>query len=192
MPTQNKFTLFSSILLVISLSFNSSGITEELNYQQYNLEEIINSGHHFFAETSGGLATILKNLFSKYGLPNAYILGEEGSGAFFFGLTYGEGIIHTKNLGTQKIFWQGPSFGWDFGGRGSRVMILVYNLNSVFNLFERYGGISGSAYLIAGLSFDLLKRGTLVLVPIHTGVGARVGINIGYLKFSAIPTWNPF
>ncbi|RCL03213.1 MAG: hypothetical protein JSC189_000252 [Candidatus Tokpelaia sp. JSC189] len=159
---------------------------------QYTVQEIIDSGHHFFGETSGGLATAIEKIFQKYSLPNGYLLGEEGSGAFFGGLTYGEGVLYTKNVGVHKIFWQGPSIGWDFGGQGSRVMALIYHLDNVDNIGGRYGGISGSAYFIAGIGLHILKRGNILFVPIRTGVGARFGINVGYLKLTSKPTWNPF
>lgn len=158
----------------------------------YTADEIVASGHKFFGEASGGLATVIEKIFSSYGLPNGYVLGEEGSGALVGGLTYGEGTLFTKNAGDHKVFWQGPSLGWDFGGQGSRTMVLVYNLDDVNSLYKRYGGVAGSAYVLAGLGFNVLKNGPILLVPVRTGVGARLGVNVGYLKLTAQPTWNPF
>jgi hypothetical protein len=158
----------------------------------YTAQEIVDSGHRFFGATSGGLATVVEKVFSAYGLPNGYVLGEEGSGALVGGLTYGEGMLHTKNAGDHKVFWQGPSLGWDFGGQGSRTMILVYNLDSVDALYKRFGGVAGSAYVLAGLGFNVMKNGRVLLVPVRTGVGARLGVNLGYLKMTQRPTWNPF
>lgn len=160
--------------------------------QEYTAQEILDSGHRFFGATSGGLASVIEKIFSSYGLPNGYVLGEEGSGAFIGGLTYGEGSLYTKNAGDHKVFWQGPSLGWDFGGQGSRTMILVYNLDDVNNLYDRYAGVAGSAYVVAGVGFNVLKRGNILLVPVRTGVGARLGVNLGYLKLTQQPTWNPF
>ncbi|EXL04459.1 DUF1134 domain-containing protein [Aquamicrobium defluvii] len=160
--------------------------------QEYTAQEIVDSGHRFFGSTSGGLASVVEKVFSSYGLPNGYILGEEGSGALIGGLTYGEGTLYTKNAGDHKVFWQGPSLGWDFGGQGSRVMVLVYNLDDISNLYTRFGGVAGSAYVIAGVGFNVLKSNQMLLVPIRTGVGARLGINMGYLKLTQSPTWNPF
>jgi hypothetical protein len=160
--------------------------------QEYTAQEIVDSGHKFFGSTSGGLATVVEQAFASYGLPNGYVLGEEGSGAIVGGLTYGEGTLYTKNAGDHKVFWQGPSLGWDFGGEGSRIMMLVYNLNDVQNLYDRFAGVAGSAYVVAGVGFNVLKNGDVLLVPIRTGVGARLGINIGYLKLTPKPTWNPF
>jgi hypothetical protein len=158
----------------------------------YTAQEIVDSGHNFFGETSGALATVIEKIFASYGLPNGYVLGEEGSGALVGGLTYGEGKLFTKNAGDHQVFWQGPSLGWDFGGQGSRTMVLVYNLDDVNNLYRRYGGVAGSAYVVAGLGFNVLKNGPVLLVPVRTGVGARLGVNVGYLKLTSQPTWNPF
>jgi hypothetical protein len=160
--------------------------------EEYTAQEIVDSGHRFFGATSGGLATVIEKIFSSYGLPNGYVLGEEGSGALIGGLTYGEGTLYTKNAGDHKVFWQGPSIGWDFGGNGDRMMMLVYNLDDVANLYDRFAGVAGSAYVIAGLGFNVMKNGNVLLVPVRTGVGARLGINIGYLKLTEAPTWNPF
>ncbi|WEX07961.1 EipA family protein [Chelativorans sp. AA-79] len=158
----------------------------------YTMEEIVDAGNNFFGATTGGLATLVEKIFSTYGLPNGYVLGQEGSGALVGGLTYGEGTLYTKNAGDHAAYWQGPSIGWDFGGQGSRVMILVYNLDRVDSLYRRFAGVAGSAYLVAGLGFNVLKNGPVLIVPIRTGVGARLGVNIGYLKVTPRPTWNPF
>jgi hypothetical protein len=159
---------------------------------EYTMQEIVDSGHRFFGATSGGLATVIEKIFQNYGLPNGYVLGEEGSGALIGGLVYGEGTLYTKNAGDHKVFWQGPSVGWDFGGNGDRAMMLVYNLDDVSSLYQRFAGVAGSAYAIAGLGFNVLKNGDILLVPVRTGVGARLGVNIGYLKLTETPTWNPF
>ncbi|TPI54436.1 DUF1134 domain-containing protein [Mesorhizobium sp. B2-2-4] len=185
-----------SFLRVLSMAITLMGVlvfsTSALRAQEYTAQEIVDSGHKFFGATSGGLATVVEKIFASYGLPNGYLLGEEGSGALIGGLTYGEGTLYTKNAGDHKVFWQGPSLGWDFGGEGSRVMMLVYNLDDVGNLYNRYGGVAGSAYVVAGVGFNVLKNNNVLLVPIRTGVGARLGVNLGYLKLTERATWNPF
>jgi len=158
----------------------------------YSPQEIVDAGHRFFGSTSGGLASVVEKAFASYGLPNGYVLGEEGSGAFLAGATYGEGTLFTKNAGDHNVFWQGPSLGPDFGGQGSRTMMLVYNLDNVDSLYKRYMGVSGSAYVVAGLGFHVLRHENVLLVPIKTGLGARIGLNFGYLKLTQAPTWNPF
>ncbi|WP_427025859.1 DUF1134 domain-containing protein [Aureimonas ureilytica] len=158
----------------------------------YTMQEIVTEGHRFFGATSGGLATAVERAFQERGLPNGYILGEEGSGAFIGGLRFGEGTLFTKNAGEHRVYWQGPSIGLDAGGDGARTMMLVYDLPSVNSLFGRYAGVSGSAYLVGGVGMTFLQREAVTLVPIRTGVGARLGVNIGYLKLTPAPTWNPF
>ena len=158
----------------------------------YAADDLVDSGGQFFGSVSQGLASLVERAVSQFGLPNAYILGEEASGALFAGARYGEGTMYTRNQGEHPIFWQGPSIGIDFGGDGSKVMMLVYGLSSVNAVFERYPGVDGSAYVVGGLGMTVMKYGDVVLVPIRSGVGLRAGLNVGYLKFTQEPTWNPF
>ena len=158
----------------------------------FTTEELIATGHNFFGEASAGLASVMTEVFSRLGLPNGYILGEEGSGALFGGLRYGEGVLQLVGEAPEPVFWQGPSFGWDFGGSGSRVMMLVYNVPSSQTLMQRFTGVDGSAYLVGGVSMTLMAANESYLVPVRTGVGARLGVSLGYLKFTPEPTWNPF
>ncbi len=154
--------------------------------------ELVNAGHRFFGTVSRGLATVIENAVSKWGLPNGYVLGEEAGGAFFGGLRYGEGMLYTKNAGDLKVFWQGPTLGWDFGGDGARTMMLVYSLPATEAIYQRFAGIDGSAYFIGGFGMTALTANNIVLVPIRSGVGLRLGANVGYLKFTPQSTWNPF
>jgi hypothetical protein len=157
----------------------------------YSSNELLDSGHRFFGTVSKGLAQIIERAVSQWGVPNGYILGEEGGGAFFAGLRYGEGTLYTKNAGDRKVYWQGPSLGFDFGGEGARTMVLVYNLPATEAIYDRFGGIDGSAYFIGGFGMTALTANNVVLVPIRSGVGFRIGANIGYLKFTPASTWNP-
>jgi hypothetical protein len=160
--------------------------------QAFTPGELINAGHRFFGTISRGLATIIETAVSQWGQPNGYILGEEASGAFFGGLRYGEGMLYTKNAGDLKVFWQGPSLGWDFGGDGARTMMLVYSLPATEAIYQRFAGIAGSAYFIGGFGMTALTANNIVLVPIRSGLGLRLGANVGYLKFTPTSTWNPF
>jgi hypothetical protein len=159
---------------------------------QYSPNEIIEAGHHFFGGVSRGLATIVEKAVSQWGLPNGYVLGEEAGGAFVGGLRYGDGTLYTKNAGDLRVFWQGPTVGFDAGAEGARTMMLVYNLPRTQAIFERFGGIDGSAYFVGGFGMTALTADNIVLVPIRSGVGLRLGANVGYLKFTERPTWNPF
>ncbi len=185
---------FRRIFFAIAIALTGIGLVSlaPARADTYSMDEIIMAGHDFFGTTSGELAAGVERIFGNLGLPNGYVLGEEGAGAFIGGLTYGEGVLHTKNAGNHNVFWQGPSIGWDFGASGSRLMILVYNLDSIDSVYRRYAGVAGSAYVVAGLGFNVLKNGDVLLVPIRTGIGARLGVNLGYLKLTSQPTWNPF
>jgi hypothetical protein len=158
---------------------------------RFSSNEIVNAGHSFFGSVSRGLAQIVEKAVSQWGLPNGYILGEEAAGAFVAGLRYGEGILYTKNAGDLKVYWQGPSIGFDAGGEGARTMMLVYSLPATQAIYERFGGVDGSAYFIGGFGMTALTANNIVLVPIRSGVGLRLGANVGYLKFTPKPTWNP-
>ena len=159
---------------------------------QFSPGELIEAGHRFFGGVSRGLAMIVQRAGSQWGQPNGYILGEEAGGAFVGGLRYGDGTLYTKNAGDRRVFWEGPTIGFDAGADGARTMMLVYNLPRTDAIFDRFGGIDGSAYFVGGLGMTALTANDVVLVPIRTGVGLRLGANLGYLKFTARPTWNPF
>lgn len=162
------------------------------NSETYSPGEIVKAGQNFFGEVSGGLASVVEHAVSQYGLPNGYVLGQQGSGALIAGVRYGDGTLYTKNAGKHQVFFQGPSIGWDFGGDGSRVMMLVYNLPSVGAIYDRFVGVNGSAFLVGGVGMTVLSRNNIYVVPIVSGIGARLGFNIGYLKFTNRKTWNPF
>ncbi|HXL49914.1 MAG TPA: DUF1134 domain-containing protein [Xanthobacteraceae bacterium] len=159
---------------------------------QYSSNEIVDAGHRFFGTISRGLAQIVEKAGSQFGLPNGYVLGQEAGGAVVAGLRYGEGILYTKNAGDLRVFWQGPSVGFDFGGEGARTMMLIYNLPATDAIYQRFAGIDGSAYFVGGLGMTALTMNNIVVVPIRTGVGMRLGANVGYLKFTPTATWNPF
>src|SRR4051794_36143761 len=154
----------------------------------YSSNEIVDAGHRFFGTVSRGLAQIVERTGSQFGLPNGYILGQEGGGAFIGGLRFGEGTLYTKNAGDLRVFWQGPSVGWDFGGEGARTMMLVYGLPATEAIYQRFIGVDGSAYVVGGLGMTVLTFNNVVVVPIRSGVGLRLGANVGYLKFTDRPT----
>ena len=159
---------------------------------RFSPNELIDAGHRFFGGVSRGLAMVVEKAVSQWGLPNGYVLGEEAGGAFVGGLRYGDGTLYTKNAGDLRVFWQGPTLGFDAGADGARTMMLVYNLPRTAAIFDRFGGLDGSAYFIGGFGMTALTANNIVLVPIRSGVGLRLGANLGYLKFTQRPTWNPF
>lgn len=158
----------------------------------YSPEEIVDGGHRWFGTTTKGVAKAVETVFSQAGRPSGYIIGEEASGAFFGGLRYGEGVLFMKDGTRKKVYWQGPSVGFDLGGNGSRVLVLVYNIYRERQIYDRFIGIEGSAYMVGGLGVNFQSNEELKLAPIRTGVGARLGANVGYLKYTEYPTLNPF
>ena len=160
--------------------------------ERYSSNEILDTGHRFFGGISRGLASVVERAFSTWGQPNGYVLGQEGGGAFIGGLRYGEGALYTKNAGDLKVYWQGPSLGWDVGGEGARTMMLVYSLPATTAIYQHFAGVDGSAYFVGGFGMTVLTANRIVLIPIRSGVGVRLGANVGYLKFTDRATWNPF
>jgi hypothetical protein len=161
---------------------------------RYSSGEIIEAGHHFFRSVSKGIASVVEKAADNWGEPNGYILGEEAGGAFIGGLRYGDGTLYTKNAGDLRVFWQGPTVGVDLGADGARTMMLVYNLPRTDAIYQQFNGVAGAAYVVAGFGMTALTSGDeqMVVVPIRTGLGLRLGYNVGYLKFTANPSWNPF
>ncbi|MEQ1718235.1 MAG: EipA family protein [Hyphomicrobium sp.] len=164
----------------------------EANSRFYSQSEITKAGHGFFGNVSKGLADAVEWAFQKAGRPNGYILGEDAGGALIAGLRYGEGTLHTKDAGNHRVFWQGPTIGYDVGAEGSKVLVLVYNLRDPSDIYNRFGGVQGAAYLVGGVGVQLQKSGDVTLAPIRSGLGVRLGANVGYLKYTRTPTWNPF
>jgi hypothetical protein len=194
MPPRTLRALALCVTLALSAHVQTAGAAALS--QGYAPAEIVAAGHRVFGNVAGDLATMVERLVARYGLPTGYVLGEEAGGAVLGGLRYGEGTLYTR-AGSRRIFWQGPSLGFDLGGDGDRTMMLVYGLRpQAVGFGGRFAGLDGSAYLVGGLGMTVLAsrdgEQTLAVVPIRSGVGARLGLNAGYLKFSDRPTWNPF
>ena len=158
----------------------------------YTAEEIAAKAEGFFGDTTEGLAKAIEKVFNDLGRPNGYIAGEEVSGAIGIGLRYGKGDLNRKSTASRKVFWQGPSIGWDVGGNASKVFTLVYGLEEDAQLFQRFPAVEGSFYFVAGLGVSYQQSSKVVLAPIRTGVGLRTGANVGYLHYGAEHSWLPF
>ena len=158
----------------------------------YTIDEIRDATRGFFGTVSTSLAAVIEHAFQNTGRPTGYILGQEGGGAFLGGLRYGDGVLYVRTGGTQKIFWHGPSVGFDVGAAGARTMFLVYKMKQPEDLFRVFTGLDGSAFVVGGVGLTLLGGGGMILAPIRSGIGVRVGANIGYLRFTPTQTWNPF
>ncbi|WP_417497371.1 DUF1134 domain-containing protein [Maricaulis sp.] len=158
----------------------------------YSQDELTDAVSDFFGVTAEAAASTLERVFSDLGRPVGYVAGEEVSGAVGVGLRYGEGYLTMKNGVREKVYWRGPSVGWDAGGNASRVFVLVYNLEDPALLFQRFPGVEGTAYLVAGMGVNYQRADNITLAPIRSGVGLRAGANVGYLAYSRRRAWFPF
>lgn len=158
----------------------------------FSESEVLEKAEGFFGETSKGLAKAIQKVFEDHGEPNAFITGEEASGAFVVGLRYGKGQLHHANGAMKPVFWQGPSVGFDVGGNAAKTFTLVYNLRTAEGIYQRFPGVEGTLYFIAGFGVNYLQSDGTIVAPIRTGVGWRQGANLGYLHFTRKQSWNPF
>jgi len=158
---------------------------------RYTADEITNAGADFFGITTEAMAKGVQHVFNDLGQPDAYIKGDEGSGAFVVGVRYGSGWLVRKTREPEQVYWKGPSVGFDFGGNASKCFTLVYNLREDRRLFQRFPGVEGSFYLVAGLGINYLRSGGVTLAPMRTGVGLRAGVNAHYQVYSDKRDWFP-
>jgi len=163
------------------------------NNNTYSEPEIVSAAERFFGAGAEGVAAVVRHVFEDLGRPNGYIQGEEGSGALGVGLRYGDGQLRLRSRsGTTRVFWQGPSIGFDTGGNASKVFTLVYNMSNPDQIYQRFPGVDGSAYFIGGVGVNYQRRDNITLAPMRAGVGFRLGANIGYLAYSRRRRLNPF
>ncbi len=160
--------------------------------QTYKEDDLIGAAEGVFGKGAQGLAGLIEDILKKQGEPNAYIVGREASGALGLGLRYGSGTLYHKVEGERPAYWTGPSIGFDAGANAGNTFILVYNLFDSEDLYKRFPAGEGAAYLIGGFNASYMRSGDIVLIPIRVGVGARLGANVGYMKFRKKQSWLPF
>jgi hypothetical protein len=158
----------------------------------YDKGDVLSAAEGVFGKGAKGLADIIEKILAKQGRPNAYIAGKEASGAFVIGARYGSGTLSHAVAGNQKIYWRGPSVGFDIGGDATKVFVLVYNLYDTEDAFKAYASGEGRLYFVGGFSATYLRHGNIVMIPVRLGVGWRAGVNAGYVKFRHKGTWVPF
>jgi hypothetical protein len=158
----------------------------------YTIDEIRAVSEGVFGKVTTGLGSIVEHAFRKSGRPTGYVIGSEGGGAIIAGLRYGSGTLYLRSGGTQKIYWHGPTIGYDLGAEGSKVMFLIYKLETPEDLYARFTAIDGSAYVVGGVGITFVTNTRVTMAPIRSGLGLRLGANIGYIRFTPKPTWNPF
>jgi len=162
------------------------------NSQTYHEDEVMQEASAFFGKSTEGLAKVIAKAFKEQGEPNGFIKGEEAAGAIGVGLRYGHGELQTRGGRAQKVYWQGPSIGFDLGGNASKVFVLVYQLSDTEKLFQRFPGVDGSLYFVGGVGLCYLRSEGITLAPVRLGVGWRQGASVGYMHFTKNKRWNPF
>ena len=194
--------ILAATIAALSICFVAPAFAQDPEYGQpseysdpvdtYSQDELSDAVTDFFGVTAEAAASLLERVFSDLGRPVGYIAGEEVSGAIGVGLRYGEGYLTMKGGEREKVYWRGPSVGWDAGGNASRVFVLVYNLNDTSQLYQRFPGVEGTAYLVAGMGVNYQRADDITLAPIRSGVGLRAGANVGYLAYTRRRAWLPF
>jgi hypothetical protein len=186
--------LYSILLFSMQSAYSADETSTQGTSDQdtYKQETILKEAEDFFGKGAKGLADVIAKVFKDQGRPNGYIKGEEISGAIGVGVRYGNGTLVLKNGPTRKVYWQSPSIGFDIGANAVKVFTLVYNLHNVDNIFQRFPGVTGSLYFVAGVGVTYQRSDNIVLAPIRFGVGWRQGISIGYMDFTREKSWNPF
>ena len=192
--------LFSTVLLISGCATSNTPNTQTTSQKTvargeadtYSKDDIVSAASDFFGTTSEAVGQAVARVFQDNGRPNGYIKGTEGAGAIVVGLRYGDGTLQMKNGTTEKVYWQGPSVGFDLGANGAKVFTLVYNLPNGDYIYRRFPGVEGSAYFIAGIGVNYQRDENVTLAPMRTGVGFRLGASVGYLAYSRQRNFLPF
>jgi hypothetical protein len=179
------------LALAVIAAGGASAAAQDATEATYTEDEILAKAKGFFGATTKGLAKAIEKVFEDQGRPNAYITGEEASGAIGIGVRYGEGTLNRKTGAARKVYWQGPTIGFDFGADASKMFILIYHLPDTESLFQRFPAVDGSFYFVAGVGVNYQKSGNIIQAPIRTGVGLRAGINVGYMHYTREFSWIP-
>lgn len=160
--------------------------------ETYSIEEINSAARGGLPNWSANVASVIEHAFSRYGRPTAYVIGNEGGGAFIAGVRYGNGKLYMKGKPVATVYWHGPSVGYDFGAAGSETLFLIYGMREARDIYRGFSGIDGAAYFIGGAGITFLNNEEIIMAPIRTGFGFRLGASVGYVRFASKPTWNPF
>jgi hypothetical protein len=178
--------------LVAAMPGHAADSSPDSDKSTYDQESVLKDAERFFGSSTEGLGKIIEKAFKEHGRPSGYIKGEEAGGAVTVGLRYGSGMLSMKTGKSRKVYWQGPSIGFDFGANVSKVFILVYHLPSSDKLFQRFPAVDGSFYYVGGAGINYQQRDGVILAPIRLGVGMRAGASIGYMHYTREKTYLPF
>ena len=178
--------------MILQQSTADDAVETEAVTETFDKETVLGEASSYFGAGAEGIASVIEKVFSDFGEPVGFIRGREAGGAIIVGLRYGDGELVMSDGFTSTMHWQGPSFGFDFGGNASKVFVLVYHLSNVEDIYQRFPGVDGSLYFIGGAGVNYVKRGDITLAPIRVGVGWRAGASVGYMKITHDKSWNPF
>jgi hypothetical protein len=184
--------LLAAACLFGAAAVRAADAAKNADKDTFDQDSVLKDAEAFFGSSTEGLAKVVEKAFKEYGRPNAYIKGEEASGAMTVGLRYGNGLLQMKGGSAQRVYWQGPSVGFDFGANASKVFVLVYHLPSPDRIYQRFPAVDGSFYYVGGAGINYQQRGNIILAPIRLGVGLRAGASIGYLHYTKKKTYVPF
>jgi hypothetical protein len=190
----NRLSLWAMLVTILAAvpAFAADAPKKDADKDTYDQDSILKDAADFFGSTTEGLAKVVEKAFKDHGRPNGYIKGEEASGAVTVGLRYGNGTLKMKSGATKKVYWQGPSIGFDIGANASKVFVLVYHLPNTEKIFMRFPAVDGSLYYVGGAGINYQQRDKIILAPIRLGVGLRAGASIGYMHYTKKKTINPF
>ncbi len=198
--TFKRIAMMTSMIALAACAARSTQPVESLPTPSQNILEVstfdqktvVGAAERTFGQGTQGVAKVIERIFGDLGRPNGYIVGREASAAFVGGIRYGDGILYHKIEGEKKVYWTGPSVGFDIGGDASRSFTLVYRLNDTNDIFKRFPAVEGKVYFIGGFSVNYHQNGNIILAPVHLGAGWRLGINVGYLHYTRERTVLPF
>ena len=190
----HSWVIFPLVALTLVACTNRQTLpTGPVPPQPMQEESVLREAEVFFGQGAQGVADLLNRIFRENnGPPTAYIVGEEGGAALGLGLRYGHGTLYLSDGTTSRIFWRGPSLGIDVGGSATKAFVLVYDLERIEDLYQRFGGVEGSLYVVGGFGVTYNRLDDIVLAPVRVGVGWRQGVSVGYLQMSPDSSWNPF
>ena len=191
---KNIFLTILSIFFFTFLITNDSFSIERKEKNTFDKKEMVDKAKIYFADLSEGVSIIIERSFNDFGKPSAYIEGDEFSAAFFGGIRYGGGKIYFKDGTNKEIYWNGPSLGFDLGANASKVFTLIYNLESenIKKIYDRYPDAEGTLFLVAGLAINYQQKDDIIITPVRSGIGLRIGVNLGYTKYTKKKSLIPF
>lgn len=185
------FRIFSQLLVmavfIVGFSFfaNAQKKSTQLPLEVYTLEEVVEAAEAFFGdEYSAGLQAVIKQAFADKGAPDAYYFGEEDAGITEIGFRFGTGRFFSKNLSSKKVYWRGPSIGFDLVGETTKTFTLVYNVRDYRELHKVVPSGETGYYYFGGAAVSYKSKLDLTLAQIRVGVEVSEGLNPAWIKLA--------